>query len=543
MLRIQQLKLRPDHNRADLENALRKNLRLTKDQKFSYEIIRQSIDGRKKPDIFYVYTIDISCAQENKVLKSCKNKNVSKVELKNYAFPKNGEVPLPLSPVIAGTGPAGLFCGLMLARAGFKPILLERGEAVENRLKSVEDFWSTGNLNPNSNVQFGEGGAGTFSDGKLNTVVKDPEGRNRFVLKTFIQAGANPDILYSNKPHIGTDVLIHVVKHIREEIIALGGQVWFQTKLSDIKPLENNNYRLILEDLSKKEEQGQVYRELDTNVLVLAIGHSSRDTFHMLYDHKFEMQAKSFAVGVRVEHPQAIVDAAMYGEDCPYEMPPAPYKLTHKLADGRGVYSFCMCPGGYVVNASSEEGMLAVNGMSYRARDSRNANSAIVVTVSPEDFGGSEPLDGLIFQQKLETRAYEEGQGKIPVQRFEDFKENRTTETLGALLPEMKGNYQPANVRNIFPEKISASIEEGIQSFERQIPGFSDDDTLLSGVESRTSSPIRIVRDEAYESNHSGIYPCGEGAGYAGGITSAAMDGIRVAEAIARKFSIDFLDK
>lgn len=543
MLRIQQLKLRPDHNRTDLENALRKNLRLTKDQKFSYEIIRQSIDGRKKPDIFYVYTIDISCAQENKVLKSCKNKNVSKVEPKHYVFPKTGEVPLQRSPVIAGTGPAGLFCGLMLARAGFKPILLERGEAVENRLKSVEDFWSTGNLNPNSNVQFGEGGAGTFSDGKLNTVVKDPEGRNRFVLKTFIQAGANPDILYSNKPHIGTDVLIHVVKHIREEIIALGGQVWFQTKLSDIKPLENNNYRLILEDLSKKEEQGQVYRELDTNVLVLAIGHSSRDTFHMLYDHKFEMQVKSFAVGVRVEHPQAIVDAAMYGEDCPYEMPPAPYKLTHKLADGRGVYSFCMCPGGYVVNASSEEGMLAVNGMSYRARDSRNANSAIVVTVSPEDFGGSEPLDGLVFQQKLETRAYEEGQGKIPVQRFEDFKENKATETLGTLLPEMKGNYQPANVRNIFPEKISASIEEGIQSFERQIPGFSDDDTLLSGVESRTSSPIRIVRDEAYESNHSGIYPCGEGAGYAGGITSAAMDGIRVAEAIARKFSIDFLDK
>ena len=349
-------------------------------------------------------------------------------------------------------------------------------------------------------------------------------------------------------------MLVHVVKQIREEIISLGGQVWFQTRLADIQPMENGHYRLLLEDLNRADfQQGEEaptsnktdaetkWKELETQTLVLAIGHSSRDTFHMLLDHKFDMQAKSFAVGVRVEHPQRVVDAAMYGEPCPYEMPPAPYKLTHKLEDGRGVYSFCMCPGGYVVNASSEEGMLAVNGMSYHARDSRNANSAIVVTVSPEDFGGSEPLDGLAFQQKLERKAYECGQGRIPVQRFEDFQANRASENLGKVLPEMKGNYVTANVRSIFPEKISASIEEGILAFDRQIPGFSDGNSLLSGVESRTSSPVRIVRNEQYESNFSGIYPCGEGAGYAGGITSAAMDGIRVAEAIASKFSIDFL--
>lgn len=548
MLRIQQLKLRPDHTGEDLENALRKNLRLSREHKFSYEIIRQSIDARKKPDIFYVYTVDVNCAQESKILKNNKNKNISQIAVKEYQFPKNGSEPLHLPPVIAGTGPAGLFCGLMLARAGFKPILLERGEAVEERQKTVNTFWETGKLNTNSNVQFGEGGAGTFSDGKLNTMVKDPEGRIRFVLKNFIQAGADPDILYSNKPHIGTDVLVHVVKHIREEIISLGGQVWFQTRLTDIRPMENGRYRLLLEDPIRKEAAATnragsepKWKELETQALVLAIGHSARDTFHMLLEHNFEMQAKSFAVGVRVEHPQTLVNAAMYGESCPYEMPPAPYKLTHKLEDGRGVYSFCMCPGGYVVNASSEPGMLAVNGMSYHARDSRNANSAIVVTVSPEDFGGSEPLDGLAFQQKLERKAYECGQGRIPVQRFEDFQANRASKTLGKILPEMKGNYVPANVRSIFPEKISTSIEEGIQAFERQIPGFSDGDSLLSGVESRTSSPVRIVRNAQYESNFSGIYPCGEGAGYAGGITSAAMDGVRVAEAIASKFSIDFL--
>ena len=551
MLRIQQLKLRPDHSPEDLENALRKALRLSSSQKFSYEIQRQSIDARKKPDIFYVYTVDVKCPQENKILKNCRNKNVSRISEAEYCFPKNGDLPLHLPPVIVGTGPAGLFCGLMLARAGFQPILLERGEAVEKRQNTVESFWDTGKLNPNSNVQFGEGGAGTFSDGKLNTMVKDPRGRIRFVLKNFIQFGADPDILYSYKPHIGTDVLVDVVKNIREEILSLGGKILFETQLTDICPKEDGSYRLSLKDTGKGPENGQSSQStgggcpssLKTQLLVLAIGHSSRDTFHMLAERQFEMQSKSFAVGVRVEHPQELINRAMYGENCPYEMAPAPYKLTHKLPDGRGVYSFCMCPGGYVVNASSEPGMLAVNGMSYHARDSKNANSAVVVTVSPDDFGSASPLDGLVFQQKLEKLAYNAGQGKIPVQRFEDFQADRPSVQTGKIVPQMKGGCTPANVRSIFPEKISRSIEEGILAFEHQIPGFSQGDTLLSGVESRTSSPVRILRNEGYESNYPGIYPCGEGAGYAGGITSAALDGIRVAEAIASKFSIDFLEK
>ena len=545
MLRIQQLKLPPDHTEEELTLAVRKALRLSGGQDFSYEIIRRSVDARKRPAIYYVYTIDVSLPEgsgENagkKILKHAGNKNVSLISPVLYRFPAHGPQPLLSPPVIVGTGPAGLFCGLMLARAGFRPILLERGDAVTERQNCVEHFWNTGELDPDCNVQFGEGGAGTFSDGKLNTLVKDPEGRIRFILKTFVQAGADEQILYSNKPHIGTDVLVRVVQNLRAEILSLGGQVYFHTKLEDFISLENGNYRLTLRDTKDRSRS----RSLDTRILVLAIGHSARDTFAMLQEHRFEMQAKSFAVGVRVEHPQSWINDSQYGTNCPYELEAAPYKVTHKGKDGRGVYSFCMCPGGYVVNASSEQGLLAVNGMSYHDRAGKNANSAIVATVSPEDYGGDGPLAGLEFQRKLERNAYWAGGGKIPVQRFEDFRKNRPTVAYGAVSPQTKGSCRPANVREILPEAIGAAIEEGILAFERQIPGFSHPDALLSGVESRTSSPVRILRDSAYEYNHPGIYPCGEGAGYAGGITSAAIDGIRVAEAVASKFSIDFLRK
>ncbi|MDO5344857.1 MAG: FAD-dependent oxidoreductase [Lachnospiraceae bacterium] len=550
MLRIQQLKLSPDHSQEELVGAIRKSLRLAQNQPFSYEIIRRSIDARKRPEIFYVYTVDVDCRgekTEKQLLKRAGNKNVSLIQPAKYRFPASGTEPLSLPPVIVGTGPAGLFCGLMLARAGYRPILLERGQSVPKRQKSVEQFWKTGKLNPDSNVQFGEGGAGTFSDGKLNTLVKDPEGRIRFVLQNFVQAGADAEILFSNKPHIGTDVLAGVVQNLRNEILSLGGQVFFHTRLDDFCALGNGIYRLSLQDTAcddPKDGFGDCSAWfLNTSVLVLAIGHSARDTFRMLADHQFDLRAKSFAVGVRVEHPQQLINDSQYGENCPYELEAAPYKVTHKLADGRGVYSFCMCPGGYVVNASSEPGMLAVNGMSYHDRAGENANSAIVVTVSPEDFGGCGPLDGLEFQRKLERNAYEAGQGRIPVQRFADFQANLPTREFGKVTPRMKGCFSPANVRQIFPERIGSAIEEGITAFERQIKGFSDPDTLISGVESRTSSPVRISRDAGYESSYPGIYPCGEGAGYAGGITSAAMDGIRVAEAIASKFSIDFLEK
>lgn len=538
MIRIQQIKLPPDHKEEDLRNAVRKLLRLPEGQPVSYEIVRQSIDARKKPELFLVYTVDVRCEGEKKLLKAARNKNISLAEKKKYHFPETkGRLPLRQRPVIAGMGPAGLFCALMLARAGFRPILLERGEPVEARLEKVEHFWRTGELDPESNVQFGEGGAGTFSDGKLNTMVKDPQGKIRFVLETFVKAGADPEILYSYKPHIGTDRLIQVVAALRKEILSLGGTVFFNTHLTDIRPQKDGAY-----ELEAIKEKDQLFT-METTLLVLAMGHSARDTFEMLRERGFAMEPKAFAVGVRVEHPQKRINDSMYGEQCPYEMPPSPYKLTHRLENGRGVYSFCMCPGGYVVNASSQQGMLAVNGMSYHNRGSKNANSAIVVTVTPEDFGDGDVLSGVRYQQDLEKKAFQAGGGRIPVQRFADFKAGIPSRCLGTVVPQMKGEYIPANVRQIFPEEIAVSIEQGITAFDKKIHGFADPDTLLSGVESRTSSPVRILRDESLVSNFSGIYPCGEGAGYAGGITSAALDGIRVAEAIASKFSIDFLQK
>lgn len=534
MLRINQLKLHPEHNPKELEDKICKYLHIPKDALLDYKIRKQSIDARKKPDIFFSYTIDVQVKQESCVARKMK-KQVQKADITRYQLPHHGESLMDSRPIIIGSGPAGLFCAYLLAKSGFCPLLLERGGSVEERLQDVAGFWESGRLNLSSNVQFGEGGAGTFSDGKLNTLVKDAKGRNHFVLDTFVSHGAPKSILYEQKPHIGTDILINVVKSMRQSIEDMGGEIRFHSQMTDIE-LENDKnqtYRIKGILVNQKEF-------LETKHLVLAIGHSARDTFQMLYEKQLSMQAKSFAVGVRIEHPQSMINECQYGQAKPQNLPTASYKLTAQLANGRGAYTFCMCPGGYVVNASSEEGRLAVNGMSYHGRDGVNANSAVIVTVTPGDFEGSHPLAGVEFQRRLEEQAYRQGNGKVPVQCFGDFCKNQTTTSLGDILPQIKGAYTLANVRAVFPDYLGDSIEQGIRLMDHKIQGFSREDAIISGVESRTSSPIKINRDENFESNFAGIYPCGEGAGYAGGITSAAMDGMKIAEAIIQKYVPDF---
>ncbi len=540
MIQISQMKLPPDHTREEMERKIARLLKLPREAILHFEVVKKSVDARKKPEIFFVYTVWAEVKNEAAVVKKAKNQNIVFIRPAVYEFP-GGESEDGCSgrdvrnqsgdrPVIIGSGPAGLFCGLMLARRGLRPLILERGKAVEERVQDVEGFWQGGPLNPESNVQFGEGGAGTFSDGKLNTLVKDPQGRGRFVLQCFAQMGADPDILYMQKPHIGTDVLRRVVKGLREEILGLGGEIRFQSCVTDFL-IENG--RLTGVTVNGREE-------LSARTVILAIGHSARDTFETLYRKQVPMEAKAFAVGLRMEHPQPVIEKARYG-DHPYEglLPAADYKVTHRAANGRGVYSFCMCPGGYVVNASSEPGRLAVNGMSNRARDGENANSALIVTVTPEDFRTVHPecpvLSGMEFQRHLETQAYKLCHGKIPVQLFQDFEAGRQSTGLGAVAPQMKGGYAFGNLRGILPDYIGSALVEGVYAFDRQVPGFARPDTLFSGVESRTSSPVRILRDEWCESSIKGLYPCGEGAGYAGGIMSAAMDGLRVAEQIVRK--------
>lgn len=525
MIRITQLKLPVDHRQEQLQKKIARTLKCGEDT-FSYEIIRQSLDARHKGDKKFVYTVDVSTPVEKKLLRKNRDKNVTFFEKKEYCFPKSGEEILKNPPVVVGSGPAGLFCAWYLARAGYRPLVLERGQEAQKRKETVDRFWKDGILDPESNVQFGEGGAGTFSDGKLNTLVKDPNGRNHEVLKRFVEAGAPQEIVYQQKPHLGTDVLIGIVETMRHQIEEMGGEFRFESKVTDLC-MEKG--RLLAVEINDKEK-------IPAEVCVLALGHSARDTFSMLHRRGIFMQPKSFAVGLRMEHPQKMINMDLYGEEENEVLGAASYKVTYTCENGRGVYSFCMCPGGYVVNASSEVGMLAVNGMSYQARDSKNANSALIVTVSPEDFPEEGVLGGIAFQRNLEKAAWELGKGRIPVQLFGDFKEHRKSMEFGEVIPQMKGAYVLADVRSILPKVIGDSIEEGVTAFGRKIKGFDRPDALLSGIESRTSSPVRIVRDKQGCANIEGIYPCGEGAGYAGGITSAAMDGIKIAEFICEKF-------
>lgn len=524
MIKVDQLKINVSDEDNHIEKSIAKKLKVQRTDIRGIEILKRSIDARKKPELFYVYSVAVTLdkALEQKVLKKAlKDNNINPYKPKVYQLSDAGNITVNKTrPIVIGAGPAGLFAAYIFALYNMNPIVFERGKKVDDRTNDILRFWETGVLDTSSNVQFGEGGAGTFSDGKLNTLVNDKQGRNKFVLETFVRFGAPSTILYDGKPHIGTDILKQVIANMRDEIIRLGGEFHFECQVTDFV-IEDNTVKGVVAG-------GKNYYSDRT---VLSIGHSARDTFKTLYELGFDMEAKDFAVGFRIEHPQGMISEAMYGPQFK-KIEPAPYKLAANLLNGRGVYSFCMCPGGFVVNSSSEENRLVVNGMSYSKRDSNNANSAIVVSVGAKEFDKSNPLSGIEYQRAIENKAFKLCDGKIPQQLYGDFKLGKLSVSYGEFTSETKGHTSFGMLSEIFSQEINKSIIDAMGQFGTKIKGFDRADAILSGVESRTSSPVRINRNEAFQSNIAGLFPCGEGAGYAGGITSAAMDGMKVAEAV-----------
>lgn len=532
MLQLSQCRLPwQDASITKLKQKIGKILGIPLEDLRDFQIVKRSIDARKRPEIFVSYTVRFCCRKESEVWhRNRKNRNLSRGKKETSLWSQIKPVPIREKVVVTGAGPAGLFCAYYLSLCGLEPIVIERGATVEERSKDVERFWHEGVLQPDSNVSFGEGGAGTFSDGKLNTGVKDRTGRKQFVLESFTRFGAGEEIRYDAKPHIGTDVLRKVIVAMRQEMQRLGCQFMFHTKVTKIET-EDGHVCGVRVKADGRE------KSIACDRVVLAIGHSARDTFAVLRDQGVTLSQKAFAMGVRVQHRQEDIDRAQYGL-VDSGLPASPYKLVGKTTDERGVYSFCMCPGGYVVNASSETGGLVVNGMSDVKRDSGNANSAIVVTVEPEDFGGEDCLAGVEFQRKYEKMAYDLCGGKIPVQRYGDFCRDVESTSVGRVTPCVKGEWDFSNLRKALPKFVVNGMIEGMEQFAKNIQNFNDQDTLVLGLESRTSSPVRIDRNEDFESvSVVGLYPCGEGAGYAGGIMSAAMDGLRVAMKIQEKLN------
>lgn len=515
MLRINDIKIRKDISDYEVFELAIKKHNIIKDDILDWHISRKSIDARKKEDVHYTYAININVKDESKYRKLIKVKDfkMPSIKIKNS---------LSTRPVIIGAGPAGLFAALTLVQNNIKPIIIEQGQSVEKRKKSVDNFLKTGKLDFSSNVQFGEGGAGTFSDGKLTTGINSPFCRK--VLEEFVHFGAPKQILYLSKPHIGTDNLINIIKNMRKYIISKGGTFFFDTKVTDFK--FTNNRISCLHTIHDGVEQ-----ILETDYVILAIGHSSRDTFETLYNRGIVMEPKNFSVGVRIEHLQTWINESQYGTMTKLNLPPAEYKLAYHSSSGRSCYTFCMCPGGVVMPSSSGFGTIVTNGMSYFSRNGQNANSALLVNVTPDDFKGNSHLAGVYFQKDLEEKAFRLGGSNYfaPIQRVEDFLKNQESMSIGIVKPTYKPGFTLSNLNEILPTFVSNTLKEGIQYFDTKLHGFANPDSILTGLETRSSSPVKILRNEKLVSNISGLYPCGEGAGYAGGIMSAAVDGIKCA--------------
>ena len=530
-MRLTELKLPIDHSDADLRAAILKRLGIAAEELLGYTVFRRGHDARKPSAIYFIYTLDIEVRDE-KALRARLHgdRHIGPTPDTAYRFvTRTVATRDALRPIVIGTGPCGLFAGLILAQMGFRPLILERGKSVRERTKDTWGLWRQGKLDPESNVQFGEGGAGTFSDGKLYSQIKDPGHRGRKVLSEFVKAGAPPEILYVSKPHIGTFRLVKMVENMRAEIEGLGGEIRFQSKVETIDIADGRVCGLTLAN-------GE---HIAATHIVLAAGHSARDTFQMLHAQGVHIEPKPFSIGVRIEHPQSLIDRARFGRNAGNPLlGAADYKLVHHCSNGRSAYSFCMCPGGTVVAATSEPGRVVTNGMSQYSRNERNANSAIVVGVTPADFPGSvgDPLAGIAFQRHWESLAFEAGGGdySAPAQRVGDFLAGRASSEFGAVLPSYAPGVHLTSLALCLPDFVVAALREALPAFGREIAGFAMDDALMTGVETRTSSPIRITRNAAFESvNTQGLFPAGEGAGYAGGILSAAVDGIKVAEAVA----------